>query len=196
MESVSPGAAAVALRAGKVVLVPTETVVGLVAPASGLPRVREIKGREANKPIALLCYSAEEALGLAVNVPRLARELADIYWPGPLTLILDLPGGETVGVRVPSGDTVRELLKAYGGPLYATSANLSGKNDSSSVETVDPEVLDAVDVVVEGEAGSGEASAIVDLSGGRARLLRPTRDLSEERLAQLAELSVSRSAGG
>ena len=185
MKTVSPQEAAVALRAGKVALVPTETVVGLVAAESGLARVREIKGRQADKPIALLCASAEEAVGLAENVPPLATELAKLYWPGPLTLVLDLPGGGTIGVRVPAGRTVREVLLAYGGPLYATSANLSGERDSSSVNDVDPRVLSAVDVVVEGEAGSGEASAVVDLSGGRTRLLRPTEDLTEDVLRRL-----------
>ena len=187
MKTVSPEEAAAALRAGKVALVPTETVVGLVAAESGLSRIREIKGREADKPIALLCSSAEEAFGLVESVSPLARGLAELYWPGPLTLVLDLPGGDTIGVRVPAGRTVRELLGAYGGPLYATSANLSGERDSSSVESVDPRVLSAVDVVVEGEAGSGEASAVVDLSSGRTRLLRATRDLPGDRLRQLAD---------
>lgn len=185
MKTASPGEAAEVLRAGKVALVPTETVVGLVVAESGLPRVREIKGREPNKPIALLCASAKEALALAENVPPLAVKLAEIFWPGPLTLVLDLRGGGTIGVRVPAGESVRELLSAYGGPLYATSANPSGERDSSSVESVDPKVLDAVDVVVEGDAGSGEASAVVDLSGGKVRLLRASKDLSEEKLARL-----------
>ena len=187
MKTVSPQEAAVALRAGKVALVPTETVVGLVAAESGLPRVREIKGRDANKPIALLCASAEEAFALAKDVPPLARELAELYWPGPLTLVLDLPDGGTVGVRVPAGRTVRELLGTYGGPVYATSANLSGEGDSGSVDDVDPRVLSEVDVLVEGEAGTGEASAVVDLSSGRTRLLRATKDLPEDRLRQLAD---------
>ena len=186
MKPVSPEEAAAALRAGKVALVPTETVVGLVAAEPGLSRIREIKGREADKPIALLCASADEAFGLAENVPPLAGELAEIYWPGPLTLVLDLPGGETIGVRVPAGNSVRELLAAYGEPLYATSANLSGERDASSVDGVDPRVLAAVDVVVAGEEGTGEASAVVDLSGGGVRLLRATEDLSSEKLARLA----------
>lgn len=186
MKPVSPEETAAALRAGKVAIVPTETVVGLVAAEPGLSRIREIKGREADKPIALLCASADEAFGLAENVPPLARELAELYWPGPLTLVLDLPGGGTIGVRVPVGNSVRELLAAYGEPLYATSANLSGERDASSVDGVDPRVLAAVDVVVEGEVGTGEASAVVDLSGGGVRLLRATDDLSAEKLARLA----------
>jgi L-threonylcarbamoyladenylate synthase len=185
MRTVSPHEAVAALRAGNVALVPTETVVGLVAAESGLLRVHEIKGRDANKPIALLCTSPEEAFGLAANVPPLARELAELYWPGPLTLILDLSSGETIGVRVPAGDAARDLLTAYGGPLYATSANLSGEPARAALDEVDPRVLESVDIVVKGEGGTGEASAVVDLSGGNARLVRATKELSTQRLAQL-----------
>ena len=186
MRTVTPHEAAVALRAGDVALVPTETVVGLVAAEPGLPRIREIKGRDANKPIALLCTSAEEAFGLAANVPPLAEDLAELYWPGPLTLVLDLPSGGTIGVRVPAGKAVRELLAAYGNPIYATSANLSGQPARAAPGEVDPRVLEAVDMVVRGEGGTGEASAVVDLSGGKVRLVRPTRELSAQRLARLA----------
>jgi L-threonylcarbamoyladenylate synthase len=186
MKIVSPHEAVPYLRAGNVALVPTETVVGLVAEESGLPRIREIKGRDANKPIALLCTSAEEAFSLAANVPPLARDLANLYWPGPLTLVLDLASGGTIGVRVPAGRAMRELLAAYGGPLHATSANLSGEPAAAVPEDVDPQVLEAVDVVVTGGPGSGEASAVVDLSGGNVRLMRATRGLSARRLARLA----------
>jgi L-threonylcarbamoyladenylate synthase len=181
-----PEKAAEALRSGEVALVPTETVVGLVAAESGLPRVREIKGRDADKPIALLCNSAEEAFALTANVPQLAVKLADLYWPGPLTLVLDLPSGETIGLRVPAAKAVRELIEAYGGPLYATSANLSGEPARAAPDEVDPHVLEAVDIVVRGEKGSGEASAVVDLSRGSVQLLRPDSELSPEKLARLA----------
>jgi L-threonylcarbamoyladenylate synthase len=180
-----PAEAAKALRDGEVALVPTETVVGLVAVESGLHRIQEIKGRDPGKPIALLCASPEEAFALAASVPQLARKLASLYWPGPLTLVLDRPGGGTIGVRVPADSTVRAVLAAYGGPLYATSANRSGEPAPKGLEEVDPEVSEAVDLIVEGEPGSGEASAVVDLSGGRVRLLRATEELSEEKLIRL-----------
>jgi L-threonylcarbamoyladenylate synthase len=186
MKIVSPHEAVAALRAGNVALVPTETVVGLVAAESGLPRIREIKGRDADKPIALLCASADEAFGLAASVPPLAKDLAELYWPGPLTLVLDLPSGGTIGVRVPAGKAVRDLLASYGSPLYATSANLSGEPAKAAPDDIDPRVLEAVDIIVRGEKGSGEASAVVDFSGGKARLLRAARQLSAERLALLA----------
>ncbi len=187
MKTVSPHEAVAALRAGNVALVPTETVVGLVAAGSGLPRVREIKGREANKPIALLCASAEEAFAMAANVPSLAEDLAELYWPGALTLVLDLPSGETIGVRVPAGRAVRELLAAYGGPLYATSANLAGEPAPAALDEVNPCVLEAVDVVVKGEKGSGQASAVVDLSGSNVRLVRADSELSAQKLKSLAD---------
>lgn len=185
-EDVSSTEAAEALRDGGVALVPTETVVGLVAAEPGLGRIEQIKNRDPGKPVALLCASAEAAFALAASVPPLARRLADLYWPGPLTLVLDRADGGTVGLRVPAGPIVQEVLAAYGEPLYATSANLSGEPAPKGLEDVDPRVSEAVDLVVEGGPGSGEASAVVDLSGGRVRLLRATDDLSETRLAELA----------
>jgi L-threonylcarbamoyladenylate synthase len=85
------------------------------------------------------------------------------------------------------------MLAAYGEPLYATSANISGEPAPRGIEEVDPKVYEAVDVIVDGEPGSGEASAVVDLSGGRVRLLRATGDLSEGRLAELAAGGEERS---
>jgi L-threonylcarbamoyladenylate synthase len=185
MKTVPAHEAARALGAGGVALVPTETVAGLVAAESGLERVREIKGRDADKPIALLCISAEEAFGMVKNVPPLAIKLADLYWPGPLTLVLDLPDGQTIGVRVPASKVLRELLAAYGGPLYATSANLSGEPAAKGLDDVDQRVLEAVDLVIEGDPGRGEASAVVDLSRGNVRLLRADSELSTQMLASL-----------
>jgi L-threonylcarbamoyladenylate synthase len=183
---VTAGTAGELLREGKVGLVPTETVVGLVAGESGLWRLFEIKDRDSDKPIALLCGSTEEALALPSKVPPLARVLANQFWPGPLTLVLDDQSGGTVGVRVPAHPVTRALLASHGGPLYATSANRSGESAPQALREVKPEISGIVDFAVEGEPGSGEASAVVDLSGGRVRLLRPADSLTEEALSRLA----------
>ncbi len=186
MKKVPVTEAVEALRRGKVALVPTETVVGLIASEAGVRRVQEIKGRDPAKPIALLCASAEEAFALAREVPPLARKLAKLYWPGSLTLVLDPARGErAIGVRVPDHPTIQELLAAYGEPLYATSANLAGEPAPRSLEEVDPRVAAAVDLVIEGEPGNGEASAVVDVSAGKVQLLRATKELNEQKLAQL-----------
>jgi L-threonylcarbamoyladenylate synthase len=183
MKMVSAGEAATVLLDGGVALVPTETVVGLVAAEAGA--LNEIKGSDPGKPLAVLCASAEEAFSLVAEVPPLARALADAHWPGPLTLVLGRRGGGTVGVRVPTGAVV-DVLRAYGGPLYATSANPSGRPAPRSLGAVDPDLVAAVDAVVGGEAGSGEASAVVDFSGGEVRVLRATGAINGETLRKLA----------
>jgi L-threonylcarbamoyladenylate synthase len=186
---VSTSRAADLLRRGKVGLVPTETVVGLVAGEVGLPRLFEIKGRDPGKPIALLCGSTKEAFtlpSLSRNLPPLSYSLADRYWPGPLTLVLGTESGATVGVRVPAHPIVQAVLASYGEPLYATSANRSGEDAPHGMEGVDPEISNAVDFAVEGRPGSGEASAVVDLSKTQARLLRASKSLDERELFRLA----------
>ena len=182
MKTGPPEAAAEILRGGGVVVVPTETVVGLVAAEAA--RLNEIKGSDPGKPITLLCASPEQAFGLASDVPPLAAPLAEEYWRGPLTLVLDRDGGGSIGVRVPAG-AVTGVLAAYGAPVYATSANPTGEAPPRSLDGVDAAVLAAADAVVAGEPGSGEASAVVDLSGGRVRLLRPTGRLTERVLSRL-----------
>ena len=174
------------MREGKVGLMPTETVVGLVAGKTGLSKLYEIKGRDQDKPIALLCSWAREAFVLAREVPPLARLLADRFWPGPLTLVLDAKDGGTVGVRVPNHAVARAVLGEYGGPLYATSANPSGEPAPRALEDVSPAIRAVADFAVEGEPGSGEASAVVDLSGDRTRLLRSTKRLREKELFRFA----------
>lgn len=185
LRSVTPREAAELLREGKVGIVPTETVVGLVSGEPGLSRLAGIKGRDPAKPIALLCPSAENAFALASRVPPVARALADALWPGPLTLVLDLEGGETIGLRVPDHPTVRDLLTEYGGPLYATSANPSGGPAPAKLGDVAPAIKEDADFVVDGEPGSGEASAVVDLSRGRTVILRPGVGVDESALSRL-----------
>jgi len=187
---VSAALAGELLSEGKVGLVPTETVVGLVAGEAGLPRLFEVKGRDPGKPIAMLCGSVRDALALAREPSPLARTLADHFWPGPLTLVLEARGGGTVGVRVPAHPVTRAVLASYGEPFYATSANPSGGKDPRSLEEVDPLISATADFAVSGEPGSGEASAVVDLSGDNVRLLRPTRSLSEAELTRVAKGQV------
>ena len=89
-------------------------------------------------------------------------------------------------MRVPAGTAVRAVLAGYGEPLYATSANLSGEPPAKALRGVDSRVSGVVDLAVEGAPGSGEASAVVDLSAGRVRLLRAAAGLTQEDLARLA----------
>lgn len=186
MKAVSVEAAAEILREGGVVLAPTETVVGLVAAEHGRRRLSEVKHRDPEKPIALLCATREEAFQMVPYIPALAEKLAERYWPGPLTLVMRKKGGGTIGVRVPDHGVIGGLLGSYGGPLYATSANLAGEPAPAAVEEVDPRIVEAVDAIVEGETGAGEASAVVDLADSEARLLRANEVLDETELRRIA----------
>ncbi len=85
---------------------------------------------------------------------------------------------------MPAGAVV-DVLRAYGGPLYATSANPSGRLAPRALDAVDPDLVGAVDAVVVGEAGSGEASAVVDFSGEEVRVLRTTEELTGETLRKM-----------
>jgi len=178
--------AVAALRRGEVIGLPTETVYGLAGDASNPDAVRrifELKQRPADHP--LIVHLADQAtLGAwAVDIPRAARDLADRYWPGPLTLILkrsrralDLVTGgqDTVGIRVPAHPIARAVLGAFGGGLAIPSANRFGHVSPTCADHVREEFGDALGIVLDGgDCTVGIESTIVDLSGEVPRVLRP-----------------------
>jgi translation factor SUA5 len=132
------------LRAGGLVVFPTDTVYGLGSLAfdqAAIESIYAVKGRPLEKAIPILIADAADLDRLARAVTDLARRLASRFWPGPLTLVLpkraDLPAAvsaaDTVGVRVPDHAAARALLRAAG-PMAVTSANLSGRSSPRSAE--------------------------------------------------------------
>ncbi|MFT4979378.1 MAG: L-threonylcarbamoyladenylate synthase [Myxococcota bacterium] len=176
--------AAAALRAGRVVAFPTETVYGLGADARNPLAVRQIfalKGRPANHPLIVHLHDAAQAEEWGVMSP-LARDLARTFWPGPLTLIVqrqpgvpdEVTGGQdTVGLRVPAHPLATALLAAFGGGLAAPSANRFGRISPTTAQHIRDEFGDAVMVLDGGPCTVGVESTIVDLSGEVPALLRP-----------------------
>lgn len=175
-----------ALRRGGLVAFPTETVYGLGADASrpdAVARIFRAKGRPPAHPLIVHLPSAEHSSRWARRVPEAAERLADRFWPGPLTLILekrdDVPdavtGGQpTVGLRVPDHPMALALLGAFGGGLAAPSANRFGSVSPTTAEHVRHELGGAVDVILDGgPCAVGVESTILDLSGSTPRLLRP-----------------------
>ena len=174
------------LRAGRLVAFPTETVYGLGADASNPEAVAGIfraKGRPADHPIIVHLPRAGDLRHWARDVPDAAWRLADMFWPGPLTLVLQrsncvcdaITGGqETVGLRVPGNKVALELLRAFDGALAAPSANRFGHiSPTTAAHVLEAFRGDEVAAVVDGGPCSvGVESTIVDLSGPRARLLR------------------------
>ena len=192
--------AAEILGRGGLVAFPTETVYGLGADASSakaVARLYAVKGRPADHPVIVHFASTAEAFAWAREVPAEASKLAERFWPGPLTLILKrspkardfVTGGQpSVGVRVPSHPVARELLKEFGKPIAAPSANRFGRVSPTTAAHVREDLGADVDLVLEGGPSEvGIESTIVDLSGGAPVLLRPGK-ISKDDLQKIISL--------
>jgi L-threonylcarbamoyladenylate synthase len=179
-------AAVSALRAGKVVGLPTETVYGLAADARNDGAVRKVfalKGRPADHPLIVHLADAQALADWALEPSADALTLAARFWPGPLTLIVrrapgvsDLitGGQDTVGVRVPAHPLAQSVLRAFGGALAAPSANRFGHVSPTTAAHVRAEFGAAVPLVLDGgPCEVGIESTIVDVSVQPPRILRP-----------------------
>ncbi len=180
--------AAAILRAGGLVAFPTETVYGLGADATNpraVARIFEAKGRPRFNPLIAHVLTLEEAERHG-GFHAKARALAEAFWPGPLTLVvqrlaastiaeLACAGLPTVALRAPSHPTARDLLEAFGGPVVAPSANRSGHVSATTAAHVRADLGDRVDMVLDGGAARlGLESSIVAVgANGAATLLRP-----------------------
>ena len=171
------------LRAGGVIACPTETLVGLLADARdavAVARVAALKGRDVSQPIGVLLPDLAALSGVASELPARALELARRYWPGPLTLVLpvraDWPAALSkdgkIGVRIPGPSPALELVRAFGAPLTATSANVSGEPAALSGEEALRIFPRGLAAVVPGLAPGGAPSTVLDVSGPEPRLIR------------------------
>ena len=189
--------AAAILRGGGLVAFPTETVYGLGADASNpaaLTRLYEVKGRPHSHPLIVHLPSAAHLSRWVRGVPEAARSLAQVFWPGPLTLVMErasgvhdlVTGGQsTVAVRVPNHPLALELLASFGGGLAAPSANRFGRLSPTTAEHVRHDLGTDVDMVLDGgPCAVGVESTIVDLSAAVPRVLRPG-GITVEQLAQV-----------
>jgi L-threonylcarbamoyladenylate synthase len=175
-----------ALRAGELVVFPTETVYGLGANASDPTAVRkifEVKGRPPDHPVIVHLDDPRYLHRWVSKMPEVAESLANHFWPGPLTLILPkaenvndiVTGGQdSIGIRVPSHPMAQQRLNAFGGGIAAPSANRYGRLSPTKPEHVRDELGDAVTVILDGgDSPIGLESTIVSCLDNQARLLRP-----------------------
>jgi L-threonylcarbamoyladenylate synthase len=176
--------AAVALRKGNLVVLPTDTVYGLAADAFSLPGVASLlaaKGRGRQMPPPVLVGSVRAATALVEELSATGKDLIDEFWPGGLTLVLranrnliwDLGDTQgTVAVRMPLHELALELLKETG-PLAVSSANLSGAPAATTAADAEAQLGEAVAVYLDdGPCQTNVPSTIVDLTGAVPRLLR------------------------
>lgn len=202
--------AAMALKNGYLVAFPTETVYGLGADATNqdaVSRIFSIKNRPKNHPLILHLGSINEIENWAIEIPDYAYKLANKYWPGPMTLILNrksnvkdfVTGGqETVGIRIPNHEIALSLLQEFkkigSGAIVAPSANKFGKVSPTSFEHVSQELLndlDSNDLILDGgQCQIGVESSIIDCTKSFPKVLRPGA-ISEEQITEIIELDLS-----
>ncbi len=168
--------AAEALRSGELIVVPTETVYGVAAHPEvpdGLAKLYEAKSRDRDKPIAFLASDLHAVADYGARIDPLAEALASAYWPGPLTLVLNLETGGTEGFRIPDNAVALAVLRASGGLLRVSSANASGDPDALTADAALEALSGHVSLVLDaGPAPGGVASTVVRIHAGKAEILR------------------------
>lgn len=188
------------LKKGGLVAIPTETVYGLAANAldgNAVARIFQAKGRPMDNPLIVHIAGIEELDPLVAFVPSTVYDLAEAFWPGPLTIILEksdlIPdevsaGLDTVAVRMPAHPVARKIIRAAGVPLAAPSANTSGKPSPTTAKHVLDDLDEKVEAVLDGGACSvGVESTVITLATRHPRVLRPGKVTPEELSAVLGE---------
>lgn len=187
-----------ALREGELVVFPTETFYGLGADAysaNALALLFDVKGREKDRPVGLIAADATMAFSIFNEVHPYARRLADAFWPGPLTIVMqardgftpELCGPEGVAVRVSSNPVARALAAGLGNPITATSANISGRPPGAALEQAREAFGDKVKVYLEGgNLMATRPSTVVVLNEDNWQVLRPGAISETEIAAVLA----------
>ena len=156
--------AVAALRAGRAVILPTDTVYGLCALPAHEDVLFDLKGRDRSKPVALLAADVDSLLAA---VPGLDRSVLERYLPGPFTLVFG-----DIGVRVPNLPPSAAAVVREVGVVAATSANLAGGPDPRRVEDVPQEIRAACGAIVDAGELPGLPSTVLDLTGDEPRVLR------------------------
>ena len=170
--------AILALRGGNVIAAPTETVYGLMAlwqSNSARQEIYLLKHRPADKRLQMLAPDVETAIRAGLKPNDMLQKIANAFWPGPLTVIVEANDGDTIGLRIPNHPFILKLLRELGEPLAATSANLSGTpaavTPSDAVANLDGRpalLIDGGKVTVTG----GASSTVVSIVGGTIKILR------------------------
>jgi L-threonylcarbamoyladenylate synthase len=164
------------LRAGEVVGIPTDTIYGLSVNAldsEARERLFKIKNRPLSKKMAMLVENPGQLYDFCPEPEKAAEVLADEFWPGPLTLVVQEPDGGFVGLRCPDSTIARELIRLAGAPLVATSANISDESPALTAKAVMRSFGGQIKAVVDGGEGSlGVPSTVVKVFRGGIEILR------------------------
>ena len=197
--------AAEIIKNGGLVAIPTETVYGLGANGldeTAVAKIFEVKGRPSDNPLILHITGPEQIELYCHHIPQAAYDLAEKFWPGPLTMVLPAKsivpkrttgGGDTVAVRCPDSHITRQIIGLSGVPMAAPSANISGKPSTTTAQHVYHDHNGKIPMIVDGgSCRVGVESTIVDLTEERPRLLRPGGITPEQLREVLGDLVVDK----
>lgn len=191
------------IKTGGLVAFPTETVYGLggdaLNPASS-KKIYAAKGRPSDNPLIVHIADMEALPPIVAEIPEQAKRLAEVFWPGPLTMIFrksdlvphETTGGlDTVAVRMPVHKVAREFIRAAGGYVAAPSANLSGRPSPTVAKYVAEDMDGRIEMIIDGgDVEIGLESTIVDMTVEEPMILRPgyiTKEMLEEVLETVEE---------
>ncbi len=182
---------------------PTDTYYGLGAnpfDAAAIEKIFEIKSREKNKPILLLIGDMGQLSSLVKEVSAVAETLMKAFWPGPITLLFEaksslpknlLGNGNTIGIRFPDSLVAVQLMRKIGGPITATSANVSGELGCRSSQELLNTLGEQLDLILDGGCvPGGKSSTIVDTSCFPPKLIRDGT-LEREKIEAVLNIPLS-----
>ncbi|MFA5084859.1 MAG: L-threonylcarbamoyladenylate synthase [Candidatus Omnitrophota bacterium] len=175
-DKIKISSAAKVIRAGGLVVFPTETVYGIAANLSddkAMARLCKLKERPREKPFTVHISDEKMIRDMGCSVTDAARKLMDRFWPGPLTIILNSRHGKKVGFRMPSNKIAFNIIESSGVPVVAPSANLSGRIPPNTASEAMIDMLESVDMVIDGgPTEMGAESTVVDMTEDPPRILR------------------------
>ena len=186
-------APAKAIKEGKLVLFPTETVYGIGANALDVEAVKKIyiaKGRASDNPLIAHIAHIDMLKKLVQNVGEVEEKLIEAFWPGPLTIVFKkkpivpdiITGGlDTVAVRMPSNIIAQKLIEYSDCPIAAPSANISGKPSGTQIEDILEELDGKVEYIIDaGRVDIGVESTVIRVVDGVVHILRPGKITPED----------------
>lgn len=183
------------LKEGKIAIIPTDTVYGLVGDATNesvIKKIYEVKKRDKNKPLLILVSDLEMLKDYIKSLNALEEKIINKFWPGPLTILLSknenvsntlTSNKDSVGVRLPDKEDLRCLISKFGKPIIATSANITGKETITNVSELESAIKDNVDLIIDDGTINAISSTIIKVQNNKIIFLREgllTNDIKKE----------------
>lgn len=192
-----------AFSEGKLVVFPTETVYGLGANGfdeEACKNIFKAKGRPGDNPLILHIAEIDQVNELVSEIPDVAKDCMEMFWPGPLTMIMKrsekisdvvTAGLDTVAIRMPSHEVAREILKECRLPIAAPSANISGRPSPTAFKHVEEDLKGKVDIIVDGGVTNvGIESTVIDMTSNPPMILRPGGVTYEELKVLIPDVTI------